>query len=282
MERPVCIALAALLVSGSLAEASDRPAGYVLQETISVPVDGSSVRSTPLAAGANYKIRASGTFTVGGNGDGRGDAEYANFIDPPGSLQDVCGLGSFGEDLGLGIDDAVNDSRKSPYWGSYSPTHEYTTGVGGTGASISLNYHDCNYADNRGSLTVEIFREAAVTVQLNQTVFTTGQTMVITPCLSPGYIGDRADVYVVVQPPNGTWFSLQLNGGLTPRLVPLVNGFAWPPASVPPAPLCVEFLRYTFTGAEPAGTYTWYSAATVPGTLNVIGPLAAVTFTFNP
>lgn len=283
MTRHTCFALTVVLLSAGLAEATNHPPGYVLQETVIVPVTGSVVSSvTALAPGARYKIRTSGTFTVGGPGDGQGDAEYANFTSPPASLQDVCGAGTLGEDLGIGVNDTAIDTSKLPHWGAYSSSHEYTVDAPGTGAPIALNYHDCNYTDNSGSLTVEIFRQAGLTVELNQTSFRTGQTMIVTASLSPGYVSGAADAYVVVQLPNGSFLSPQLGTGLVPGIAPLVAGLAWPPSGATPDPLRVELLRYTFTGGEPAGVYTWYSAGTAPGTLNVVGPLAAQPFTFVP
>ena len=89
--------------------------GYVLQETIIVPVDGSSVSSTMiLKRGVLYKIKASGTFFVGGPGDGLGDAEYAQLEDPPSSLQDNCGWDPNAVDLGIGINDNINGNKKFP------------------------------------------------------------------------------------------------------------------------------------------------------------------------
>jgi hypothetical protein len=80
-----------LLVKGSEAQSPPIP-GFTLLETITVPVDGSSVVSnTPLDSGVTYRLRASGTFIVGGPGDHTGDAEYADFSNPPASLQDRCG-----------------------------------------------------------------------------------------------------------------------------------------------------------------------------------------------
>jgi len=40
--------------------------------------------------------------------------------------------------------------------------------------------------------------------------------------------------------------------------------------------------NYTFTGVEPVGNYTWFAALTTPGTLNIIGTLAAAPFSFAP
>ncbi len=282
MTRLCCASLLTFLLGAGLAEATAHPPGYVLQETIVVPVDGSVVLSgTTLTPGVTYKVRASGTFSVGGPGDGRGDAEYANFSNPPGSLQDVCGAGSTGEDLGIGVNDTVNDSRKLPAWGVYNPTHEYTVDMPGTGGRLQLNYHDCVYPDNSGTLTVEIFGPAGLTMELNERSFRTGQTMVVTASLTPGFINGLADAFVVVQAPGGAYYSLT-PGGLLPGIVPYAAGFAWPAAGTSPTLFRADLLRYTFTGAEPSGTYTWYSAGAPAGTLNLVGPLAAQTFSFVP
>ena len=136
--------------------------GYVLQETIIVPVDGSSVSSTMiLKSGVLYRIKASGTFYVGGWGDQMGDAEYADLSNPPSSINDNCGGTPDGVDLGIGINDSINDNEKFPSWGNFEPSHVYTIDFAGQGSSISLNYHDCAYNDNFGSLAVEVWLPAA-------------------------------------------------------------------------------------------------------------------------
>jgi len=124
-------------------------------ETVLVPVDGSSVLShTILELGVTYRLRASGTFVIGG--PGFADAEYA-FNDSVATIINNCFGDPSGVDLGIGIDDAANSSKKSPFWGAFDHTHTYTTDFVGHGGPINLNYHDCYYADNSGSLTVEIF-----------------------------------------------------------------------------------------------------------------------------
>ncbi len=147
--------------------ASDLESGYVLQETITVPVDGSSASSTTkLRSDTLYEIRASGTFFVGGPGDMQGDAEYANFSNPPSSLQNHCAGDPNDVDLGIGINDNVIDNEKIPFWGDFEPSHVYTVTLAGLGAPIALNYHDCAYNDNSGDLTVEVWRPAAITWQV--------------------------------------------------------------------------------------------------------------------
>ena len=108
-----------------------------------------------------YKIKASGTFFVGGPGDGLGDAEYAQLEDPPSSLQDNCGWDPNDIDLGIGINDSINDNEKLPSWGNFEPNHVYAIDFAGQASPIGLNYHDCDYGDNSGSLTVEVWLPAA-------------------------------------------------------------------------------------------------------------------------
>jgi hypothetical protein len=49
------------------------------------------------------------------------------------------------------------DSRSA----TFATTHQYTVPFVGAGGAISVNYHDVDYADNSGSLTLEIFAPAA-------------------------------------------------------------------------------------------------------------------------
>jgi len=121
----------------------------MLIETISVPIGGGSALSTAvLDAGASYRLEASGTFTIGGPGDGLADAEYADFSNPPGSVIDFTAGG-----LDLGI--SVNDDP--PGWGAFSPDHVYNIAIVGEGLPISVGYRDSNYGDNSGELTLRIF-----------------------------------------------------------------------------------------------------------------------------
>jgi hypothetical protein len=134
---------------------------YIHQETISIPVDGSSVTSsTILENGVTYKIIASGTLIADnrpGVPVGLGDAEYTHFNIPSG-LQSNCFNSPDGVDLGLGINDDIIDNSKTPFWGEYNSSNVYQIRYIGQGLPIRFNYHDCNYADNSGTLIVEIFR----------------------------------------------------------------------------------------------------------------------------
>jgi hypothetical protein len=155
---------------GARASAPAAPAGYELQESIRVPVLGAAGVSSrrPLAAGKTYVVRVTGTLYVGVGalGPGFGDAEYAYYAS--GQFIDKCRDGT---DLGVAIDDTnvTPGHVKKPHWGAYRQTHVYTARLRGTGQKIVVDYHDCNYGDNKpsvrtpgtGPLTVWIYAPVA-------------------------------------------------------------------------------------------------------------------------
>jgi hypothetical protein len=110
-----------------------------------------------------------------------------------------------------------------------------------------------------------------LSVSLNGTSFTAGQTMAVTATLTPLTTPATADAYVVVQLPTGQLFSVQAGGTLVPGIVPIASGIV-------PVAYSATLAQYEFTGAEPQGTYSWYSVLTRPGTLTFIGPLQQTTF----
>jgi hypothetical protein len=98
----------------------------------------------------------SGSFVI--SAPGFADSEYA-FNSSLSTVIDHCfGLPSE-VDFGIGVDDAIIDNVKSPFGGAFDTSHVYVVDLQGLGRPIMLNYHDCFYLDNSGSLTVEIFRE---------------------------------------------------------------------------------------------------------------------------
>jgi hypothetical protein len=135
------------------------PASGPPLETIVMPTNGTTVVSVhTLQAGSVYRIQASGTFYIGAALP-VGDAEYAQ--NPTTHQVELhCSNSPLGVALGIAIDDATVGRVKFPYWGRFTSTHVYTIAFVGLGAPISLNYHDCNYADNVGTLTVQIFGPA--------------------------------------------------------------------------------------------------------------------------
>ena len=113
-----------------------------------------------------------------------------------------------------------------------------------------------------------------LSVVLNHTAFGPGQTMTVTARLTPISPSRPVDAYIVVQLPDGSLLSLQMGGGLVPGLVPIARGLV-------PFEFTGDVAQYVLTGAEPAGAYTWLSALTEPGTLNVIGGIQSTTFTIS-
>jgi hypothetical protein len=168
MRKCFLISLLVALVSSSApapasAAPSDPPSGYYLQETITVPSNGSVAQAVGrMEPGQAYKIRAvgsapicvasSGYCGVGGYSYTKADAEYAfdpsNAAAPP--RDGVCSGDA--TDVGISINGA------SPNWGAYSATHKYLVSyVPASTLPLSFRYVDCDYSDNSGSLTVYVF-----------------------------------------------------------------------------------------------------------------------------
>ena len=83
-----------------------------------------------------------------------------------------------------------------------------------------------------------------------------------------------ADVYVVLQLPNGQLLSWT-GAGLVPGLVPLLRNFV-------PVDYDGEILQLQVPGGTPGGSYTWLSALTEAGTLNLLTGISERTFTVAP
>jgi hypothetical protein len=110
-----------------------------------------------------------------------------------------------------------------------------------------------------------------LSVSLNATSYTAGQVMTLSATLTPLATPATVDAYVVVQLPTGQFFSVQLDGALVPGIVPIARGIV-------PFSYSGTLAQYQFTGAEPPGTYTWYSVLTQPGTMTFVGVLQQTTF----
>lgn len=93
--------------------------------------------------------------------------------------------------------------------------------------------------------------DAFVEVFLNQTAFSTGQTMDLSVDVNGTAV---VDAYVAVVLPSGMFFTIGTGGvisvlnGVVPMVTSVALGF------FPDVPI----FSFTFTGAEPAGTYTWF------------------------
>ena len=110
-------------------------------------------------------------------------------------------------------------------------------------------------------------------LSLNATSFRPGETLVLSATVTPGSTPVQVDAYVAVELPDGSLLFFQGNDRFTPVLQPIVAG-------VTPAPVTGEIFRYPFTGAEPVGPYRWLAAFTAAGTLQLLGDIVVVPFTF--
>jgi len=129
----------------------DAPPMWTDVETRAIPCSGVSVTSTTvLLAGVTYRLRASSVCVVNDANNSQADAEWHYFN--LGTPRDT----EAGVDNGIAIDDATPGPSKLPSWGAYSSMHTYTVDWIGGGAAITARYHDSNYSNNGGSLSLAI------------------------------------------------------------------------------------------------------------------------------
>jgi len=129
-----------------------------------------------------------------------------------------------------------------------------------------------------GGFNGNVFKfQPVVALSLNGTSFnsTTNKTMTLTATTTATNPPTNADVYVALQLPDGTLLVMQPGGSFSTALTPLL-------ANIPIPAFTGPIFNFTFSGAEPVGTYTWFAALTQPGTLNLFGTLTAVPFSFAP
>jgi hypothetical protein len=111
---------------------------------------------------------------------------------------------------------------------------------------------------------------------LNQSAYTTGDTLVLTVTLDPALAGPGpVDAYIVVDTPGLGTYSLLLGSTLVPGVVPIARGFT-------PFAFSGVLLTTPLPGSLPAGTYQWRTALTQAGTGIIIGTVDVTPFTFTP
>jgi len=125
------------------------------------------VYSSPLKKGVQYKIQASGTFMYGNSVSwGMADAEWSNRQSIP-SSGPAAGMWNPGETTEPYLDLMIDENEVD--WGNYQTSHIYTRQITGDGKPLGFRIKDSaniadgegSYADNSGSLTVDIYEKNA-------------------------------------------------------------------------------------------------------------------------
>ena len=194
--------IAAILVPTSVSVASQ----LELVETVIVPANSISPTSSTnvLQNGATYVLKVSGTWRDTSQPDHYIDAEYTTF---DGWTTYMDGTPNWGpQQKDLLVDNAFVD------WGDYNPAHEYELSYTGTGASINFWVIDKDpsnpidpawYADNVGSLTVEIYRYNSEPVACDQSVTTDEDTPVLITLQAGDADGDPLSYIIAAAPLHG-------------------------------------------------------------------------------
>lgn len=116
---------------------------------------------------------------------------------------------------------------------------------------------------------------STILLDLNSTFFNTGNTLTLTETTAASNPVTLADKYIALQLPDGTLLVMQPDGSFSPAITPLVSNLQVADSNA-------QVFSYTFTGAEPVGTYKWFSALMQPGTLTPIGTINQISFDFAP
>jgi len=157
-------------------------------------------------------------------------------------------------------------------------THTYAVTTGAANGTATVDAAGlATYTPNTGfagndSFTVTVTDSAGATgtVTINVTVNVPAVSTAVAS-IPP----TNADVYVALQLPDGTLLVMQPDGSFSTTMTALASNIPVPDFNGP-------IFNYTFTGAEPVGSYPWFAALTMPGTLNVIGTLAVAPLSFGP
>jgi hypothetical protein len=113
--------------------------------TIPVPASGAAVTTPVLRRGQAYRLRASGYWSTNAQ---YGNDAYAAFpVTNPNQYERYYQ----NTRLGLSV-----DGQSADFWGAYNANHAYERTVTGQNRAISFAFSDRGYADNSGTLTVEV------------------------------------------------------------------------------------------------------------------------------
>jgi hypothetical protein len=206
----------ALIIPGAGAAGADSTLIETFQVKANSPVPKLSVNT--LQSGATYLLKVNGTWQDTSVANHYIDAEYTTFDTWQTYVDGTPHWGPPQKDLNVNGAD-VN-------WGGYSSSHEYTLIYTGTGAPVSFMIIDKDpsqpidptwYADNIGSLTVQIFKlnHAPVLSPIGNRSITEGQTLIFT--ISASDPDNDTLTYTASNMPSGAIFT------------PLTKTFTWKP-----------------------------------------------------
>lgn len=144
------------------------------------------------------------------------------------------------------------------------------------GVTVVLNGQAVEEEDMRVVRNGNIqFHTSTLTTQVNAPVLRQGQVMSLAARLRRDRTATSpADAYVVLRMPGGQLMSWT-GSALVPGLVPIVRNFA-------PVDFDGILLQLAVPAGTPAGVYTWMSALTDAGTLNLRSGIAESSFTIQP
>jgi len=118
------------------------------------------------------------------------------------------------------------------------------------------------------------FHDSTLETEVDDSTLSPGQTMRLTARLRRNRGAAAADAYVVLRMPNGQMLSWT-GSNLVPGLVPIARNFV-------PTDFVGEILNLRVPGGTPPGYYTWMSALTEAGTMQLISGISERSFTVTP
>jgi len=120
---------------------------------------------------------------------------------------------------------------------------------------------------NNGNIQVH----ESLTTSLNASSFDVGDVLQLSVSLAPGSAPAPVDAYLVLRLPNGQFLSWT-GSGFVAGIVPVVR-------NIMPVTFSGNVLQLVIPPGAPPGTYTWLSALTSAGTLNLMTPITETSFT---
>jgi hypothetical protein len=134
--------------------------------------------------------------------------------------------------------------------------------------------------NNTGTITGNPILDACaplVELQLNRATFGPGDTLVLSASASSPTPA-TVDVYVVVQTPDGSFFSLVSTGAIVPGVRPFLANLALPADFSFPSQAVLS-IQLPLLGP---GRYTWKAAFVAAGTFTPVSDIAEAPFDYDP